>query len=308
MTNVKSMSKSKCQKGTSPVLFKEVNVMNSATITLCNPDSEKSCFACCPPIRPAGYDHSLYKNMVKRILRENTNSFDKGDDRIVPITGFSCWALGYLDEAYKRIGCLLHPCRHGGVDLRYRVDYGNKCARETCPASKFFDALTITQKTFWLQLVDGFDAFSYSSRKANPLFNLMPWGCHLLRLIPVVEGDRRFTWESFLEAYPFFETKALPRNNAYLINRLVHLENIHLLTSKRFKDTFEQFSAGLSVRLSRKVTNREEGSPVHRLNMDRDFLDFLRLSLSITKTGLKEAIALKEMVDEQCEQFGRGLR
>jgi hypothetical protein len=187
------------------------------------------------------------------------------------------------------------------------VDYGNKCARETCPESKFFDALTMTEKTFWLQFVDGFDAFAYSSRKVNPLFNLMPWGRHLLRLIPRVEGDRHFTWASFLEAYPFFEAKALPRGHAYLINRLVHLENIHLLTSKRFKEAFEEFSDGLSVRLTREVTNRKKSSPVHRLNLDRDFLDFLRLSLSISKTTLNDAIALKEIVDEECEQFERGL-
>ena len=282
--------------------------MNSPALTLCSPDDQKSCFACCPPIRPAAYDHKLYKNMIKRILRENTAAFDKGDDRIVPITGFSCWALGYLDEAYQRVGCLLHPSRHGGLDLRYRVDYGNKCARETCPEAKVFDTLTIREKEFWLRLADGFDSFDYSSRKVNPLFNLMGWGCHFLRLVPAAEEPRRFNCEYFLETYPFFNTKALPRANAYLINRLVHKDNIHLLRSSRFKDDFEQFSARLPARLTRECPAGEGDFPVHRLDLDRDFLNFLRQSLGIWKTSLEQAVRLKHRVDEQCERFEHRLR
>jgi hypothetical protein len=281
--------------------------MNFSFVTLCSPDAQKSCFACCPPIRPAGYDHRLYKNMIKRVLRENTAAFDQRNDRIVPITGFSCWALGYLDGAYQRIGCLLHPFRHEGLDLRYRVDYGNKCARETCPEAKVFDALTIREREFWLGLADGFDSFDYSSKKVNPLFNLMGWGCHLLRLVAAVEKPGRFTREYFLETYPFFSTKALPRANAYLVNRLVHRDNVHLLRSRPFKDAFEQFSLILPSLLAGKCSVGEGEFPVHRLDLDRDFLDFLRQSLGISKLNLEQALRLKQRVDEQCERFGRRL-
>jgi hypothetical protein len=281
--------------------------MNSSFVSLCSPDPQKSCFACCPPIRPAGYDHRLYKNMIKRVLRENTAAFDQRNDRIVPITGFSCWALGYLDEAYQRVGCLLHPFRHGGSDLRYRVDYGNKCARETCPEAKVFDALTIREREFWLGLADGFDSFDYSSRKVNPLFNLMGWGWHLLKLIAAVETPGRFTREYFLETYPFFNTKALPRANAYLVNRLVHSDNLHLLRSSPFKDAFEQFSLTLPSLLAAKCSVGEGEFPVHRLDLDRDFLDFLRQSLGISKSSPEQALRLKHRVDEQCERFGRRL-
>jgi len=70
--------------------------------SLCAPDEEKSCFACCPPIRPPGYEHLQYTNEIKRFLRENTVSLRREQKSISPITGFSCWALGYLDDGFKR--------------------------------------------------------------------------------------------------------------------------------------------------------------------------------------------------------------
>ena len=94
--------------------------------TLCVPDAQRSCFACCPPIRPAGYEHIQYRNMVMRMLRENTKGFAAGGGGRSPITGFSCWALGYLDENFRQVGCLLHPAMNNGKDLRYRVGFGEK--------------------------------------------------------------------------------------------------------------------------------------------------------------------------------------
>ncbi|MBL7211240.1 MAG: hypothetical protein ISS61_02540 [Desulfobacteraceae bacterium] len=58
--------------------------------TLCLPDTEKNCFACCPPIRPAGYEHLQHTGIVKRMLRENTRAFAGKGAAISPITGFSC--------------------------------------------------------------------------------------------------------------------------------------------------------------------------------------------------------------------------
>ena len=40
--------------------------MTPMTVSLCFPDEEKSCFACCPPIRAAGYEHIEYKNFINR--------------------------------------------------------------------------------------------------------------------------------------------------------------------------------------------------------------------------------------------------
>ena len=71
--------------------------------SLCCPDDQKTCFACCPPIRPAAYEHIEFKNMIKRVLRENTASIDRQGRTVIPIRGYSCWALGYLDRGHKLV-------------------------------------------------------------------------------------------------------------------------------------------------------------------------------------------------------------
>ena len=77
----------------------------------------------------------------KRDLKENSEDFDRQGKGIIPITGFSCWALGYLKDNHRLIGCMLHPFQNDGVDLRFRVDYGEKCSRESCEEQKVFSGL-----------------------------------------------------------------------------------------------------------------------------------------------------------------------
>jgi hypothetical protein len=183
---------------------KSRNNMGSSTTTLCFPDHQKSCFACCPPIRQAGYEHIEHRNIIERMLRDNTRLFKNPGGKFVPITGFSCWALGYLDSKYRLIGCMLHPIQNNGIDLRYRTGYGEKCRRETCPEEKVFSLLDEEEQKFWLRLAEGLDSFSYSSRKSNPLFNMLGWGSDLLRIIARKENGKRYTKETFFKSYRFF--------------------------------------------------------------------------------------------------------
>jgi len=273
--------------------------------TLCLPDHEKSCFACCPPIRPAGYEHIQYKNITKRILRENSQRFDRELKRIDPITGFSCWALGYINRSHKLVGCLLHPGQNKGIDLRYRVDYGEKCRREICQEAGGFSELGINEQKFWLHLADGLDAFAYSSKSMNPLFKMMNWGTYLLRTIVLSEGNKIFTGESFFQCYPFFSTTLLPKANAYLVNRLVSRENIHLLKSKVFVSQFERWAKRISRHLRHELRNSSDGPYTHLLNFDRHFLDFLRLSVRILRIDKNDAAMAKEFTDEEFEKFRR---
>jgi len=246
--------------------------------------------------------------MIKRVLRENMEGFRKDDSEIVPITGFSCWALGYVDKSYRLVGCMLHPAQNGGIDLRYRIEYGDKCRREICQEEKIFSQLGIDEQRFWLQLTHGFDSFSYSSRKINPLFNMMGWGTYLLRLIAKKERNKSFTMDSFFQAYPFFTTKISLRANVYLINELVSEEKIHLLKSDSFKAEFERFTIRLSERLNHESHNIWNGPHVHLLDLDQDFLDFLRLSGRIKKINKEDAVALKEIVDEELHRFKPNIR
>jgi hypothetical protein len=274
--------------------------------TLCAPDEDKSCFACCPPIRPAGYEHLQYTNEIKRILRENTASLKREKKSISPITGFSCWALGYLDGGFKRVGCLLHPSQNNGEDLRYRVDYGDKCARESCVEAEIFAHLAPEAKNFWLRLSEGLDSFSYSSRTLNPLFRILGWGSCVLDLVAMAEKERDLRTDSILEINSFFKTTLLPRANAYLLRVLIDPETLDLLKNPRFRERFEVLSCRLSKQMSLKVLSTPAAPYVHSLPMDADFLDFLRFSGHIVKAGLEEATLLKELTDHELKQFRNG--
>ncbi len=271
--------------------------------TLCLPDTGKSCFACCPPIRPAGYEHVQYINIIKRILRENTNEFSGRRGAISPISGFSCWALGYLDKNHCLVGCLLHPNLNQGRDLRHRVHYGDKCRRELCPEASVFHKLPISVRRFWLHLADGFDAFQYSSWTINPIPKLTGWGPRLLGLISQNENSTIFTKESFFETYPFFVTKLNPRANAYPLLKLVEMNHTDLLKSASFRRQFEIFSANLST-IIREHSGRGQGGPyTHLLGCDNHFLDFLRLSAGILKIDKEGAEMFKRIVDRTIKRF-----
>lgn len=271
--------------------------------TLCHPDEYKSCFACCPPIRPPGYEHLTYKSMVQRVLRENTRSFDKNDTRVRPITGFSCWAMGYLDADGRRVGCLLHPALNDGRDLRNRVDYWDKCSREICPDASVFSGLSTKQRRFWLQLSAGLDSFAYSSRRVNPLFSLIGWGIRVLSLIASEEDGTPPEKESFFRDHIFFTTSLNPKGNAYLLGSLMERATVHLLGSLRFKTQFELFSERITQRLKGQSGRGSELVPVHLLDMDRGFTDFLRLSIGIRRISHDDALGLKTRVDGFLEQF-----
>ena len=281
--------------------------MTDTEITLCFPDGEKTCFACCPPIRPAGYEHVSYENITKRTLRENTAQLDRTRTEVSPIIGFSCWALGYLDRNCKLVGCLLHPAQNMGVDLRYRIDYWDKCRRETCTEAKTFSRLTMGEKRFLLRLSDGLDSFSYSSRKTNPLFNILNWGMGLLSRVASEEQGRIHTRGSFFRTYPLFSTTLSPRANAYMINRLIDREGVRLLKDSSCKTEFERLSGHISLLLQGEACQADGGSPVHFLDFDQEFLDLLRLSGRILRITREQVVLLKKIVDNHLVTFQEGL-
>jgi hypothetical protein len=271
--------------------------------SLCFPDRNKSCFACCPPIRPPGYEHLEYKNIIKRILRENSRNFDRQDETIIPITGFSCWALGYIGEGYNQIGCLLHPAQNNGVELRHRTDYGKKCQREYCQEERIFSCLEESVKEFWLHLADGMDSFEYSSREKNPLFRILSWGPGLLTKIAKKEYYSIYSQEGFFQTYPFFSTPLSPKGNAYPVNYIVEKKGTEILKEKSFGKRYKEFISVLKRRVKEKYCDNREGVHVHLLKIERAYSDFLRLSIQIKKAILKDAIGVKEIVDKEMDGF-----
>jgi hypothetical protein len=276
----------------------EIGSKGSGTApTLCLPDPRKSCFACCPPIRPAGYEHIRHRSIVQRMLRENTLAFSRPESGILPIRGFSCWALGYLDRRCRLVGCLLHPARNGGVDFRYRVDYGEKCRREDCRESTVFLGLDMSERLRWLRLADGLEAFAYSSRACNPLFPMLGWGTNLLSRIAREEPPETFDREAFFRKFPVFSTRLNPWGHAYLMGKITRARGVGSLKREGFREDFEDFAEGLRHRLAETANPAPEGPFVHRLDVDRGFSDFLRLSVGLRRTNREHAEALRRLAD-----------
>ncbi len=271
--------------------------------SLCFPDSSKSCFACCPPIRPAGYDHSDHRNIIKRVLRENTSAYNPEDRNIRPVTGFSCWAMGYLDPDFRQPGCLLHPSQNNGKDLRYRIDYGTKCLREACYEAREFERLNEDQKKFWLVLTDGMDSFEYSSRKTNILFNILGWGNKVLAILADKESGKFLDRIHFLKAYPFFEINISPKGYAYLLTYILNETGPEVLKEPGFKRTFKIFSDNLINRIKERFDMSGGPVYVHKMETDILFTDFLRLSLQIKKSEYSSVEKIMQYTDDRLKVF-----
>jgi len=185
------------------------------------------------------------------------------------------------------------------------VDYGEKCRREFCREETVFSRLGTSERKFWLHLADGLDSFSYSSRKVNALFNMINWGATLLDLIAIKEKDSIIARESFFQRYPFFSTTVSPRANAYLLDELLRKGMVEVLKSRSFRTEFEKFSRALAGEIHSFSSARPDAPHVHRLDLNGNFLDFLRLSARIKKMHREEALILKEEVDDRLDRFRR---
>lgn len=276
--------------------------------SLCVPDRLKSCFACCPPIRPAGYEHLDHKNIIRKVLLENRREYNPDDRDVRPVTGFSCWALGFIDPEKKQAGCLLHPCRNNGNDLRFRIDYGNKCLREGCREAGIFETLNEDEKGFWLSLTEDLDSFEYSSRKNNILFSLLGWGNSVLSMIADEESGVRFNRTGFLEAYPFFRTGLLPKGNAYLLTAVVSRAGTSILKEKDFRKLFETLSRDLISEINKGFYTGEGPVFVHTMDLDGLFSDFLRVLLNIKKSDQSTAEKIKLFTDNRLGLFLKGIK
>lgn len=275
--------------------------------SLCFPDGSKSCFACCPPIRPAGYDHLDYKNIIKRTLLENTAGYVPEERTVRPVTGFNCWAMGYLDPEFRQPGCLLHPSQNDGEDLRFRIDYGSKCLRETCNEAKVFEMLNDDHKKFWLGLTDGMDSFEYSSRKTNILFNMLGWGNKVLAILADKEAGRFLDRMNFLKSYPFFENGLSPKGYAYMLTYIVNETGAEILNKPGFKQSFKLFSKNLVDAIKERFDMGGGPVYVHRMEIDLLFTDFLRISLQVKKSEYATVEKILHYSDEQLKLFCRSL-
>ena len=120
-------------------------------MNLCRPDDQKSCAACCGLYNiPKATRPTLWKNLETRtiLFRQTERSLEAVEkfEALIRASGavsrvdnaiHVCEFTGFLDEALKVVGCMLHPSSPGnrGIDLRGLCHYGSMaCKAFFCPA------------------------------------------------------------------------------------------------------------------------------------------------------------------------------
>jgi hypothetical protein len=135
-------------------------------IHLCQPDSRKSCGACCGLYN---YADSRRESLLLRLRRRTelfrNNVKGKGDlaafsdmiaktesqDKLYEVI-YCCEYLGFLDDDETRVGCLLHPLANDGVDLRDVSFYGKElCDGHFCPS---YHHLSREEKRSLINIID----------------------------------------------------------------------------------------------------------------------------------------------------------
>jgi hypothetical protein len=139
-------------------------------IHLCQPDSRKSCGACCGLYNySANSRDSLLERLRKRtaLFRQTVkgradlprfsemvrNSED--NSRIYEVI-YCCEYLGFI-EGEGKVGCLLHPMQNDGVDLRDVSFYGRQlCDGHFCPSYHY---ISPAEKKALINIIDDWHLF-----------------------------------------------------------------------------------------------------------------------------------------------------
>lgn len=135
-------------------------------MVLCQPDAVKSCGACCGLYN---YVDSSREALIQRLrartkryremvcgpqdlsrFAEETKALEDFQKRYEVI--YCCEYLGFLDEAEKKVGCLVHPLQNNGIDMRTVSFYGRDvCAGHLCPSHHF---IARSQQLILLKIID----------------------------------------------------------------------------------------------------------------------------------------------------------
>jgi hypothetical protein len=122
-------------------------------INLCHPDSRKSCGACCGLYNWGDHSRTTLKSFLQARTegssglsgREDVAKYRRefadppGNPKLLEAI-YNCEFLGFIDPSRARVGCLLHPSRHGREDLRFHSFYGDLCASHFCPSYTYLTA------------------------------------------------------------------------------------------------------------------------------------------------------------------------
>jgi len=142
------------------------NPKSAIDISLCQPDSSKSCGACCGLYNWENHSRQALGPLLEKrrilffSLGRDPEIFQRAypEEELPPNpklleTVYNCEFLGFLDGERKRVGCLLHPSINEGRDLRDHCFYGKEvCAAHYCPSHTHLTL--VEQKSVFLAVED----------------------------------------------------------------------------------------------------------------------------------------------------------
>jgi hypothetical protein len=220
-----------------------------------------------------------------------------------PIDGRSCWALGFLDHHERSIGCLLHPCRNGGDDLRSLTGFGGKCAREACLEARVYLRLSASERKRCLTCASQDDSFLYSSRLQNPLFRLLAWEEDVVRGILAREGDLPLRKERLVGEYGRLFDELNPRVDGYWIMRLVRQWQWSFLDAGG-TERYRRFRRKMREMLLRRWGTRAawdqvELPMVHLYRIPIQLSRWLKFDVGIWRTSEKEINEIMIIIESE---------
>jgi len=125
---------------------------------ICHPDDKKSCGACCGLYNYENFD----RQTVSAALAFRTDLFAAMKPREGELEYFRsivakldlrprlleeiycCEFIGFVDDARRKVGCLIHPALGEGADMRDHAYYGAEtCTAHKCPTYNYFSAADV---------------------------------------------------------------------------------------------------------------------------------------------------------------------
>ncbi|MCK4378533.1 MAG: hypothetical protein KAW01_04275, partial [Deltaproteobacteria bacterium] len=182
--------------------------------------------------------------------------------------------------------------------------YRSKCAGTLCQEAVLFSRLNPVRQRFYLDLTDGMDSFHYSSRRANPLMKILPWGILILDAIFLLEQGKSLTRMEFIRRYGFFWHELDCRLDSWLVGEIIKRHDLEKIMANPRE--YLAFRQQLLRRLQPEKAQPAVESPavpVHRLSIPLELSRLLKFGLNLWEATAAEVNRLQEVMLQEIDQF-----
>jgi hypothetical protein len=237
----------------------------SIDLNLCRPDDRKSCAACCGLYNiPDARRPVLRQNLETRtiLFRQTERSVDAlvQFEALIRESGTTsplddaihvCEFTGFLDEASRIVGCMLHPSSPGnrGIDLRGLCHYGSMaCKSFFCPA---WEELDPRHRGILLDAIDDWHLYGLVITDVDfvrSLFGLLEERLgEALEPVRLSSGPALRIFKQMLswkDSWPFGQSSSMRKSRYYFKGSCLHRGNAYEAQCTRLLDTI-RFTFGL---------------------------------------------------------------